>query len=201
MGLYDRDYMREKAQKLARARELLERSYEKPKRRIRIGAGLVGAGWLVILGLLALLFQYVLDMWNNPNQNPALTATAEGMQEVVLKRNRQGHYVVTGRINHQEVVFMLDTGATIVVVPETLAKDLGLVRGTPHTSKTASGVITGYRTMLDSVDIGGIVLRNIRASINPFAPDPQVLLGMSALSRLEFAQQGDILMLRKSYAE
>jgi aspartyl protease family protein len=58
-------------------------------------------------------------------------------------------------------------------------------------------VITGYWTMLDSVDIGGIVLRNVRASINPFAPDQQVLLGMSALSQLEFAQQGDVLILRK----
>jgi aspartyl protease family protein len=133
MGLYDRDYVREKAQqpqKLERTRKLLERSYAKPKRRIRSGAWLVGAGWLVMLGLLTLLFQHVLDRWSNPNQNPVLTTTANGIQ-AALKRNRQGHYMVTGRINHQEVVFMLDTGATTVVVSETLLKAWALLAGRP----------------------------------------------------------------------
>jgi aspartyl protease family protein len=109
--------------------------------------------------------------------------------------------MVTGFINHQEVVFMLDTGATTIVVPETLANRLGLAHGAPHTSKTASGLITSYWTRLDSVDIGGIVVRNVRASINPFAPDQQVPLGMSFLYQIEFAQQGEILVLRRSNTE
>jgi aspartyl protease family protein len=210
MGLYDRDYMREKREaahkqeKPDRARKLFERHYSpsntgKPKNRSQIWK--VSAGWLLALGLLSLMFQQVLDFLQNPNRNVALTSTASGVQEVRLKRNRQGHYVATGRINGQEVVFMLDTGATTVSVPEKLAQRLGLARGAAQTHQTAAGPVTGYRTVLDSVDVGGIVLRNVRASINPAVTDPQVLLGMSFLSKVEFAQQGKTLVLRKHGTE
>jgi len=44
--------------------------------------------------------------------------------------------------------------------------------------------------------IGAIVLRGVRASINPAMQGNTVLLGMSALQHIEFTQRGDSLTLR-----
>jgi len=43
------------------------------------------------------------------------------VREVVLKRNRYGHYVANGSINGSQVEFLLDTGATAVAVPAATA--------------------------------------------------------------------------------
>jgi len=47
------------------------------------------------------------------------------------------------------------------------------------------------------VELGGIVIKNIRASINPHTPDDQVLLGMGFLKHLELVQKGDFLTIRQ----
>jgi aspartyl protease family protein len=50
---------------------------------------------------------------------------------------------------------------------------------------------------VETVSLGDIQLHNIRASINPYAPDDDVLLGMSFLKELEMVQRGDVLILRQ----
>ncbi|HSJ49577.1 MAG TPA: retroviral-like aspartic protease family protein, partial [Gammaproteobacteria bacterium] len=54
-----------------------------------------------------------------------------------------------------------------------------------------------HATRLDELRIGDIVLRDVRASINPAVDDIGILLGMSVLKQLEFTQRGDILILRQ----
>ena len=130
---------------------------------------------------------------SNPNQQIASQTGADN-GSVVLQRNRQGHYVATALINGQPTEVMLDTGATRVSVPEHLARTLGLQRGRAGQASTANGIITTYATTLDSVQLGGITLHKVRASINPNGED--VLLGMSFLKQLEFTQRGDTLILR-----
>lgn len=162
----------------------------------RIGRGMIYAAWILALGLLTLFFNDFLDRQHNPNRD-LQAAVAEGARtEVVLKRNRAGHYVAPGTINGQPVVFLLDTGATDVAVPDTLARRLGLEYGPGSVSRTANGNIQTWSTRLDSVDLGGITLYDIRASILPNMPGNEVLLGMSYLKRLELVQRGDTLLLR-----
>jgi len=155
-----------------------------------IGRGMTFVAWAIVLGLLTLFFSRVLERQHNPNRAIAGHSDAA----VTLQRNRQGHYVATARINGQPVEMMLDTGATRVSIPATLAQQLGLRRGPATSTSTANGIITTYDTVLDTVQLGGITLHNIRASINPHGDD--VLLGMSFLKRLEFTQRGDTLILR-----
>ena len=50
------------------------------------------------LALLTMFFSGALERQRNPNQNP-VTKSGDGVVEVVLQRNRQGHYVLTGMIN------------------------------------------------------------------------------------------------------
>lgn len=163
----------------------------------RIGKGMIYAMWLVVLGLLMLIFDGFIEQQRNPNRNIETMQLGSGAKEVVLERNRAGHYVVDGRVNGQPVVFLLDTGATDVSIPGSLASRLGLKRGMAVDYRTANGVITGYLTRLDRVAIGDIELRDVRGSINPNVGDDEILLGMSFLRHLEFTQRGDTLILRQ----
>lgn len=168
---------------------------EHPRRVL--GAGATFAAWAVVLALLTLFFNIILNRIYNPNQAVRTTTLASGVRQVELKRNRAGHYVATGRIDGRKVVFLLDTGATDVSVPESIARSLALPRGPALTYQTASGYTVGYRTHLARVVLGDIVLRNVTASINPADPGSEVLLGMSFLRKLDFSQRGDTLTLRQ----
>jgi aspartyl protease family protein len=50
---------------------------------------------------------------------------------------------------------------------------------------------------LDSVSVGDIELRGVRAGITPGLKTDEVLLGMSFLKHIEFTQRGDMLILRQ----
>ena len=162
----------------------------------RIGKIMVGAMWLLLLGLLTVFFNDFLEKQHNPNQQIA-SVQRDGQQELVLQRNKYGHYVASGMINQQPVVFMLDTGATDISIPLKVAKRLGLQPGRAVTYQTANGPALNYATQLDSVSLGNITLYNLPASINPNVNQDDVLLGMSFLKHLEFSQKGNILTLRQ----
>lgn len=163
----------------------------------RLGRGMLTVGWLVVLGLLTVFFNQWLDKERNPNQQIKSQVTEEGVRTLVLQRNRYGHYVATGFINGEAVEFLLDTGATDVSIPEALAERLGLKRGIPITMQTANGTITAYTTVLENVALGGIVLHDVRANINPGDSADEILLGMSFLKHLEFTQRGDTLTIKE----
>jgi len=162
----------------------------------RIGKIMVGAMWLLLLGLLTLFFNDFLEQQYNPNQQIA-SLQRNGQQELELQRNKYGHYVASGMINQQPVVFMLDTGATDISIPLKVAKRLGLQPGRAVTYQTANGPALNYATQLDSVSLGNITLYNLPASINPNVNQDDVLLGMSFLKHLEFSQKGNTLTLRQ----
>jgi aspartyl protease family protein len=162
----------------------------------RLGKGMTFAAWIVALGLFTLFFENRLDEQRNPNQSVYTRVNESGVREVVLKRNRFGHYVTSGAVNDHAVEFLLDTGASDVAIPVDLAEQLGLERGPAVQYQTANGVVTAYRTTLDSVAIGPLVIRDVPASINPGLQDMEILLGMSVLKRIEFTQRGETLILR-----
>ena len=162
----------------------------------RLGKGMTFAAWALGLALLTLLFSDQLERQQNPNRNVQAEVGARGSRELVLKRNRAGHYVAGGSINGFPVTFLLDTGATDVAIPEQVARRIGLERGRRSISRTAAGDVMTWSTRLRSVDLGGLKLNTIPATILPEMLGDQVLLGMSYLKRLELVQRGDTLTLR-----
>jgi len=161
----------------------------------RIGQGMTYIAWLIFLALLTFLFNNYLEQQNNPNQHIPIDHTST-IAEVRLKQNRYGHYLANGLINQQKVTFLLDTGATLISIPEAIARKLHLKKGYPSQSRTANGSITVYATQLDSVSIGAIELHNIRASINPHMSGNEILLGMSFMKHLEITQKDNELRLK-----
>jgi aspartyl protease family protein len=164
----------------------------------RLGKTMIYLAWLFALGLLTLFFNMVLEEQENPNRQ--LTEPSPNtlpVREVVLQRNRSGHYVADGQINGIAVTFFVDTGATMVAIPEKIANRLQLHKGIAMEVNTANGVTTAYATKLDTITLGAIEMYKVRASINPSMSDDQVLLGMSFLKNLEFVQRSDSLILRQ----
>lgn len=172
-------------------------SAEEERETRAIGRGMLYLFWLMVLGILTWGGGKWLDAQHNPNSDPQ-SRVAQGVREVVLKRNRYGHYVSSGEINGRPVVMMLDTGATDVAVPERIASELGLEKLAPVRVSTANGYADAWLTRIVELRIGNIVITDVRASINPgMNHDEGVLLGMSALKNIEFTQKGDTLLLRQ----
>ena len=163
----------------------------------KLGKGMIVFAWLLLLGLLTMLFSNYLDQEEFPNRTLESTVSNSGQQVVMLKMNRSGHYLAPGFINQLPVTFLLDTGATDVAIPEKLAEKINLRKGVPTLSQTANGVVRSYSTVLDRISIGGIELYDIKASIFPGMPGGEVLLGMSFLKHLEMTQKGKTLTLKK----
>ncbi|WP_299083238.1 TIGR02281 family clan AA aspartic protease [uncultured Paraglaciecola sp.] len=161
----------------------------------KMGKGMLIVAWIIGLGLLTLMFDEQLAKQFNPNAKP-ISSSMQGVQEVRLKQNRAGHYVTSGFINGQPVVFLLDTGATHVSVPMHLADTLNLQLGNSAFVQTANGRVQVAQTNIQRLSIGDIQLDNVRANLNPGFKDDEILLGMSALKQLEFTQRGEWLILR-----
>ena len=162
-----------------------------------LGKVMLILAWVIGLALLTLFIGDWQEGQSNPNRSPVSSIGADGNNEVRLQRNRGGHYIANGKINGENVKFLLDTGATDVVIPENIAQRLKLEYGYPRQAHTANGTITTYSTVIKSLRLGAIELINVRGSINPHMDMGAILLGMSALKQLELIQRDQHLTLRQ----
>lgn len=160
------------------------------------GTAMTVAAWLIFLAILFGVFDYLISRHHNPNQQVATTITGT-QKEIILQRNKFGHYVSNGTINGYEVTFLLDTGATVVAIPESLATKIGLEKGRSFIVKTANGNARAYQTHLESVAIGDIHRYDMRATILTNMPGNEVLLGMNFLKHFEILQKGKTLTIRQ----
>jgi len=113
------------------------------------------------------------------DSSPARTA-----YRVPVQRAGAGMLVVARVNGVHEVPFLIDTGATDVLIPASIARRIGLEPDPDARTKryaTANGVVEHAVVMLDSVDLGGAVARDVPASIGN---DMEFgLLGLSYFNR------------------
>ena len=130
-----------------------------------------------------------------PAQHARTTATGA---EMVIPAGRNGHFTVTAEIEGVEILFLVDTGASQVILTAEDAERLGHGANDLEFSarfQTANGTIRGAPLLLPDLRIGDLEMADVRASVIQ-APMPVSLLGMSFLSRLEgfeVGQEGLIL--------
>jgi len=165
-----------------------------PSSTQKMGKYMMVIGWLVLLGLLTLIFGSWEEDQYNPNQHVDSTIGASTI-EVILEQNAFNHYVSDGKINGTNVVFMLDTGATSVAIPVDLAQKLNLKKGRPYQVSTANGYSRVFATRIDSLQLGAITLHDVKAAIATGMTGNEILLGMSALKELDIHQRGKQLTL------
>ena len=168
---------------------------------LRQAAGYV-ATWVVIFGVLAVGYVYRDDIIGAASRvrsaiDPSHPLPA-GANAVTLTESANGQYEVMGAVNGQPVRFMIDTGASdIVLSPEDAAR-LGAPANLNFDLhyETANGAGLGADWQVGGLAVGPIHFSNVQVSVNR-TPMDRSLLGMSFLRRLDsFEFKGRQLILR-----
>jgi len=145
--------------------------------------------WLAVMAVLYVLMSQTL-------KPPALVVLASG--ELSIPRARDGHFYAQGQIQGRPVTFLVDTGASLVMVSEVFARDADLAPGEPATFRTASGELRGRIVAGVTVSVGPASVSGSRVGVGLVGLDPGVaLLGQSFLSRFELVLSGDTMILRE----
>ncbi len=124
--------------------------------------------------------------------------TPEG--EVVAARRTDGSFVVRAEVNGHETPFIFDTGASTVVLRAENAAAFGFKPEALNYSipvSTANGSALAAPVIIETLSVGSITERNVRALIARSGVLHANLLGMSFLERLgSYEVRGNRLILR-----
>lgn len=131
---------------------------------------------------------------------PSKDAVAGG-SSVTLYADSTGHHFIDGHINGASLRFLVDTGASAIVMNSGDARyaKIDYKRGTPVSVQTANGVANAYKVVINNVRLNGLVLTQVDGLIMEGGSPAVVLLGMSALNRVEMKRDGIALTLTKKY--
>lgn len=129
--------------------------------------------------------------------NPT-SAKLNNQQQIVINIAKDGHFYVKVLVNSKAVLFMIDTGASDIMLNLNDAKKIGinlrdLVFNKPY--QTANGRSWGASVVLQEVSLAGVKFNQVMASVND-SDMGVALLGMSFLrrfSKYEFFQDRLIL--------
>ncbi len=138
---------------------------------------------LIFLGALA-----AVSMWDDIKR-AALPAQAvlahEGRFEIPVSAD--GHYYLNAELNGEVVRFVVDTGASEIVLSDEDARRIGIDPGGLRylgRAMTANGEVRTAGVLLDSLAVGPYIDRNVMARVTQ--GDMEIsLLGMTYLSRYE----------------
>jgi len=109
-------------------------------------------------------------------------------RSLTLESDRQGHFQVEARVDGRFVDFLVDTGASLVVLRESTADLVGIhpqPRDYTVTAITANGRISAARATIERIELGGITVFDVPAMVLPDEALAKNLLGVSFLSRLK----------------
>lgn len=163
--------------------------------------GLMVVGWFVAQGrgnwnktlqfvaIWAFIFGGVIvsyGLWNDIQQTvqPRQTVFAETGQ-IEVPRHPSGHYFIDTTVNGTPVSFVLDTGATSMVLTQEDAVRVGLDPSTLNymsRAMTANGEVRTAPVRLESLSLGPVTDRNVPAVVNG-GEMSQSLMGMTYLQR------------------
>lgn len=133
-----------------------------------------------------------------PSERPPAPPTAEPpvlpalrpanqLPPVAVQAARDGHFYLTATVNGTDIRFLIDTGATVVVLSAQDAARLGLRPASweyTHLVETAHGRIRLAQATLNSVRVGALQVDDVTALVGD-AGIGISLLGMSFLQRLD----------------
>jgi aspartyl protease family protein len=151
---------------------------------------LLFSGVVVLYGLRDELRQQVL---------PRSSVQIDG-DRIAIRRAADQHFYATLTVNGQPITFVVDTGATDVVLSREDARRIGFEPDNLvyfGTARTANGEVRTARIKLETVEFAGFTERNVAAWVN----DGEMfgsLLGMAYLSRFARLEiTGDTLYLTR----
>lgn len=184
-----------------------------------LAAGILGSGirlsdfarnmavWAVIILALVAAYQYRYELQDVGSRitaglipgSPISGRALDGSLTVTLAKSANGHFEVNGRVNGARVHFLVDTGASSVVLSQEDAERAGidtssLVYNVPI--NTANGRASAASVTITNLQIGDIERQNIRAMVTQEGLMTGSLLGMNFLQTLGgFSVRGDQLIM------
>jgi aspartyl protease family protein len=147
--------------------------------------------WIGIAGVLALGFAY-----QEPLREAAMHLRSgfipgepvhTGAQEMVISESEGGNYLVYGTVNGARVRFLVDTGASDIVLSPSDARRAGIDFGLlnfDHSYETANGIGKGALTNIKTLAVGDASFTDVAISVNQ-ADMNASLLGMTFLRRFK----------------
>jgi aspartyl protease family protein len=146
--------------------------------------------------------QGAVAMATSPRNAPAPQnqQVSTSYRTVKLDGDRNGHFHVDARVDGRNISFVVDTGASKIVLRESAAAQLGIFpRPSEYTgrSSTANGVAKFAPVRLNRVDVNGITVHDVDAAVMPDSALGVNLLGMTFLSRVKFSHDRGRLVLEQ----
>ena len=138
------------------------------------------------------------------NRAQAERETAEPVAISGIERIRadgRGHHVAEVLVNNRRITGLIDTGATVVAINESMARQAG-IRVAPadyiYQVSTANGEAKAARATIREMRIGTIRVSNVDAIVMEDRALGTMLVGMSFLSRLRSfsIERGELVMKR-----
>ena len=127
-------------------------------------------------------------------------AQAIDERTVKLRRADDGHFYVRLTVDGTPLRFMVDTGASNLVLSRQDARRIGIALEDLNfvvPTSTANGRVLGAGVILDKVELAGFVDHDVRAMVNGGRMHTS-LLGMAYLHRFGgFTVDGDLLLLSR----
>lgn len=122
-------------------------------------------------------------------------------REVAIPRNSINQYLTSVVINGRRQQAIVDTGANVVAMSSTHARQLGIDyrAGEPSRVATASGVAQAHRVVLRSVQLGEITVSGVSAVVIDGHYPEHILLGMSFLQHLDMREENGTLYLNAKF--
>lgn len=164
--------------------------------RRRLGPALRSlAAWgLIFLGGVA-----AYGLWSDIQRAAVPPQMAISGDEIQLIRAPDGHFYLSLDINGIAIPFMVDTGATNMVLSQSAADDLGLKLTDLDylgRAQTANGTVRTARVKLDEVRLGDYLDKNVTAWVNEGEMETS-LLGMSYLRAFSIRIDGPYMVLSR----
>ena len=152
-------------------------------RRGELGKVLRQAGvWLFIFLSVVVLVK----SWQDIRQSGrSMSFQQSESGSIIIPKDLDGHFYLTLTINNQEIDFLVDTGASDVVLTRQDASRVGFDPDRLEywsIANTANGTVRLATIRLGTVRFGDLVDKNIRASVTEASMEKS-LLGMTYLSR------------------
>ena len=127
-------------------------------------------------------------------------SASNNSRTVVLNKGNGGHFWTEARVDGRRIEFVVDTGASAIALRESDAARLGIhptQRDYTVKVNTANGVSRAAPVDLRMVEIGNVVVRDVRALVHPDNGLGVNLLGMTFLAKVKWTHDRGKLIIEQ----
>nr|CRH04496.1 conserved membrane protein of unknown function [Candidatus Magnetococcus massalia] len=149
-------------------------------------------GWIAFICLLIVVYGYRHELGSVKDRffttlMPGQTISQSSNRSLTISQSKDGHFHTVLTINNQRIPFLVDTGASTIVLSPGAASRVGFDPDQldyTRRFRTANGVVYNAPVVLKKLELGGIRMQNVPAVVNGTAMR-RSLLGMTFFNRLK----------------